>query len=179
MLRLGLGCPHLLGFVSSTIFSLAELAGIELGVADRGMLLAYEEMVAEAGRDGRFLAIWTVWQVLSASIVAALIMLRAGHTNDGGHRWRLMASRASYTCGSFRLFSGLVLVSPDRMTSVDVYLRLAFLVRDTLMFGLAERRDMLSIVVEKLDIRLEILRIGLKRREIRHLSFFRPFPCSM
>lgn len=46
---LGSGCLYLFGLGLALLFSLAQLTGVDLGVALVGMLLANEEMVAEAG----------------------------------------------------------------------------------------------------------------------------------
>lgn len=57
---LGSGCLHLFSFFLTPLFSLAQLTGVDFGVALAGMLFANEEMVAEAGGRGGFTALWTV-----------------------------------------------------------------------------------------------------------------------
>lgn len=68
---LGSGCLHLFGLVFAPFFSLAQLTGVEPGVALTGMLLANEEMMAEAGGRWSLPALRTMRNDKSAFVAAS------------------------------------------------------------------------------------------------------------
>lgn len=106
------GHLHLFGFGLAAFLSLAQLAGIEFGVALAGMLLANEEMVAETGGYGRFLAFGTVRNDMLAYVAAETLLW---HSSMVGSYQRCLPPLAAeglagvlYLCPILEFLSSLI-----------------------------------------------------------------------